>query len=173
MNLVLLRHATRSGLAPSIGTEFPLNSVGLAQAEDFATEVESLKALPRPTCLVSSPKLRARQTLLPLARASSLEIKIMAELDERHDNETFNSFEQRIRGVIDLIQKRFAKSKAPTDTIYVCSHLDVLEAAARLWPTDFSERESQATWSTLEYQIFDWRDDILKARTRSRIEPRG
>ena len=172
MNLVLLRHATRSGFSLGSGDELPLNLVGLAQAEDLVTAVNTEHRLPPPTCLVSSPKLRARQTLLPLARACALELQIMNELDERRDSETQKAFGQRIRSVIDLIRSSVKKPRALDETIYVCTHLDVLEAASLLWPTDFSDREAQASWSTLEYQIFEWNDDILYARSRSRIELR-
>ncbi len=171
MNLILLRHATRSGIVEFGVTETPLNPIGRAQAEDLVTAVETLKILPRPQALLSSPKLRARQTLAALATASSLEISVLDELDERHQSETQKAFEHRVRMSLEIIRTRFANAK-PDDAVYVCSHLDFLETAALVWPSDFSEREAQRPWSTLEYQIFDWQDGVLKSKKRGRIEPR-
>lgn len=169
--LVLLRHATRSSFSLGTASELPLNAVGFAQAEDLVNAVEARRALPRPTILIASPKLRARQTLEPLARALDLEIEVIDALDERRDDETQREFEARVREALASIRALFPADRSAT--VYACTHLDVLEAAALHWPSDFSERESRATWSTLEYQILDARDSVLKTRARGRIEPRG
>lgn len=172
MNLVLLRHATRSPV-PETGqgsgaNEYPLNSVGLTQAEDLVGAVEQLGKLPPPTLIFSSPKLRARQTMTPLSKAFEVEIKIFDDLDERLDSESLSSFEKRVRGAYDIL-----KSHAANETVYFCTHLDVLETASALWPTDFSEREMAQSWSTLEYQVFNYDNGLLKSGLRARIPPRG
>lgn len=169
--IVLMRHATRSaGLdfgsvkSGDAAGESPLNAVGLAQAEDLADLVRSKGKLPAPTRLFSSPKLRARQTLEPLSKTTGLALEILEDLDERRDREALKDFTERVRGIPSLLKGG--------GTIYLCTHLDVLEAAALAWPTDFSEHESTKSWSTLEYQVFKVKNGFLESGARGRIEPR-
>ena len=166
--IVLLRHATRSAVLEFGASESSLNAVGLAQAEDLADLVKKGAKIPPPTQLISSPKLRARQTLTPLSKSTGLKIEILDDLDERRDHESANAFDQRIRS----IPEKFSKFLGPEGTLYLCTHLDVLEAAALLWPTNFSDRESTQSWSTLEYQVFKFQNGILESAQRGRIEPR-
>ncbi len=164
--IVLLRHATRSAVLDfATGGESPLNAVGLAQAQDLVDLVARKTTLPSPTRLVASPKLRARQTLEPLSQALKIALEIDENLDERRDNESSKTFEDRIRKLSD---KYVHNSGA---TIFLCTHLDVLEAAALSWPTTFSERESSMPWSTLEYQVFKVNNGLLESGARGRIEP--
>jgi phosphohistidine phosphatase SixA len=163
--VVLLRHATRSAVLEFGSGESSLNAIGLAQAEDFADAVRAAGKLPRPDRLLTSPKQRARQTLEPLSKALALPLIVEAALDERRDNESLEAFEKRVREIFESIRSHRGVS-------YLCTHLDVLEAASLLWPTDFSAREQSLPWSTLEYQIFDLRDGVLRASSRNRIEPR-
>jgi broad specificity phosphatase PhoE len=167
MNLVLLRHATRSSVLEFGSTESSLNVTGLAQASDLIQHVQPQGELPSPSTLFSSPKLRARQTLEPLSQALPLKIHILSDLDERRENESLSKFERRVRDVID-----FTLTLPDPETVYLCTHLDVLEAAALLWPTNFTERESATPWSTLEYQVFKRVDGILQSGLRGRVEPR-
>lgn len=163
--IVLMRHATRSAVLEFGAGESSLNAVGRTQAEDLADLVKMGGQLPAPSRLFSSPKLRARQTLEPLSKATGLQLEILADLDERRDNESAKAFEDRVRALPEKLPK--------TGTLFLCTHLDVLEAAALSWPTDFSERESTQTWSTLEYQVFKVRSGaVLESALRGRIEPR-
>lgn len=61
-----------------------LSPKGHAQAEDFARRFVAGEIVEKPECavLVSSPKLRCRETLGPLAKALKVEIKINSLLDE-------------------------------------------------------------------------------------------
>lgn len=160
--IVLMRHATRAAVLEFGNSESSLNAVGLAQAEKLADAVKLAGKLPAPTRLLCSPKLRARQTLEPLSKASGLKIEIVTDLDERREHESLKTFEERIR--------KLAESLPQNETVYVCTHLDVLEVAAALWPTNFSERESAQTWSTLEFQVFKIRGGLFEAGARGRIE---
>ena len=166
--IVLLRHATRSAVLEFVqntpGAESSLNAVGFAQAEDLADLVKLGGKLPAPTRLLASPKLRARQTFEPLSKSTGLAIEILDDLDERRDSESLKRFEDRVRSIPTQI--------VGGGVVYMCTHLDVLEAAALLWPTDFSERESAHPWSTLEYQVFKLKNGFFESGTRGRIEPR-
>lgn len=73
--MLLVRHCESSGLQP----ESPLTTRGFAQARVLADRV----APRRPDLIVSSPFLRARQTVEPLAAACGLPIEIDAGLAER------------------------------------------------------------------------------------------
>jgi phosphohistidine phosphatase SixA len=176
MNLVLLRHATRSSVLEFGSGEPALNSVGLAQAEDLVGVVQTLGKLPPPTLLYASPKLRARQTLTPLSKALHLDLKIFDLLDERRETESLSAFERRVRLIFETFQTQNSHQSSNQDsqaTVYLCSHLDVLEAACLLWPTDFSEHEMALSWSTLEYQVFKIQNGILSSGLRGRVAPRG
>lgn len=165
LQIVLMRHATRSATFEFGQGESSLNAQGFAQAEELARQAqEQALKFNRPTQLLCSPKLRARQTLKPLAETLGLKIQIREELDERRDTESLASFENRVREIATHL-------KSETGVVVVCTHLDVLEAAAALWPTDLSEREAARPWSTLEYQVFQVNDSLFEAAARARIEP--
>ncbi len=168
MNLVLLRHATRSNVLEFGSGESALNPVGFAQAEDLVQAVKPHGQLPSPTLLYASPKLRARQTLTPLSKALHIDLKILEDLDERRETESLSAFESRVRMIFETV-----KNQDDIETVYLCSHLDVLEAASALWPTDLSDREMAQTWQTVEYQLFKIQNGILSSGLRGRVAPRG
>lgn len=170
MKLILLRHATRSTGASFADADPPLNTIGRAQAEDFAGFPDQpQKKLPRPTQLITSPKLRAVETLAPLARALNLKAAVLTELDERQNDESSEAFQTRVKRAFELIKNR----SAATDTIYVCSHLDFIEAAVAYWPTDLSTQQMGAAWSPLDYQVFEHdQKGLLKSLQRGRVERR-
>lgn len=173
MKLVLLRHATRSAFDQELGPagESPLNAIGLAQAEDLISHLAPKGVLPAPTRLLVSPKLRARQTLTPLARECALELEIDQRLDERKNAESLRDFNERVRAFFEVITEGAASGDK--SVVYACTHFDWLEAAALLWPTNFSERESSASWSPLEYQIFRLTDEgLLNTVSRGHVAPR-
>ncbi|WP_086829884.1 histidine phosphatase family protein [Allokutzneria sp. NRRL B-24872] len=74
--LVLVRHAESEIPRPGGPDEYhrPLSATGLVQADDLV--------LTRPTRVVSSPYLRAVQTVAPLARAAGLPVDTVHELRE-------------------------------------------------------------------------------------------
>jgi 2,3-bisphosphoglycerate-dependent phosphoglycerate mutase len=73
--ILLVRHCESSGQH----ADAPLSERGLAQAESLA---ETLAAFPIER-IVSSPYLRARQTIAPFAARARLELEIDARLAER------------------------------------------------------------------------------------------
>lgn len=162
MNIVLLRHATRSAFLEFGQSESSLNDVGRRQAEALVAHVQPHGRLPVPTQIFSSPKLRARQTVEPLSKALKLPVTIMPDLDERGDTESAAHFEQRLRAL---------PSKLIGETIFLCTHLDVLEAASILWPTTMTPQQQAQAWSTLEYQEFTANEGVLEPKTRGRVSP--
>lgn len=175
MKLVLLRHATRSAFEMESGPagESPLNAVGLAQAEDLLNHVSPKGPLPTPTRLFVSPKLRARQTLTPLARESGLRLEIESRLDERNSGESVRDLNTRIKSLFEDIATPNSKMKLEdSDVVFLCSHMDWLEAVTSLWPTNMSEREASSSWSPLEYQVFRLDKDVLTTVVRGQVQPR-
>lgn len=170
MKLVLLRHATRSAFDMESGPagESPLNAVGLAQAEDLLNHLSPKGPLPQPTRLFVSPKLRARQTLTPLARESAVKLEIETRLDERNSGESVRDFNDRIKDLFEDLNNTADESAV----IYLCSHMDWLEAVTTLWPSNMSEREASMPWSPLEYQVFRLREGVLHTLARGHVSPR-
>src|SRR3954466_14660365 len=83
MRLVLFRHAERA----NSGVENPpLSSRGEEQSLQLIKLVEENK-IESPQKLISSPKLRARQTFLPLAKKRAIDILTWDDLDERSSSE--------------------------------------------------------------------------------------
>lgn len=172
MKLVLLRHATRSAMDLEAGPagESPLNTIGLAQAEDLLNHVHPKGPIPAPTRLLVSPKLRAKQTLTPLSRETGLSLEIESRLDERNSNESLRDFNAR---VVQLFEDLCgSKAEASNEVLYLCSHLDWLEAACLLWPTNMSERESSMPFSPLDYLVFRLRDGLLNTVSRGSVHTR-
>lgn len=155
LKVILLRHAARS--AHGLG-DTSLNAIGQRQAQELTGLLAPQGPLPIPTDLITSPKKRARETLQPLSAAVSLDLKIDARLDERHQNETGAEFKTR---VAQALSELGAQAKADVlkpgtreATIYLCSHLDWLEIAMLLAPSDSRLDEDAANWSNAEYRIF-------------------
>jgi broad specificity phosphatase PhoE len=92
----------------------------------------------RPTHLLSSPKTRCQQTLVPLANALDLSVTICGDLDERHANETSHDFNQRIHQFVSQLEKRFP----PTSQLALCSHYDWLAEFITIVPSDILEPET-------------------------------
>jgi broad specificity phosphatase PhoE len=114
---VIFRHAHRL----SGGSDPELSEVGRQQATRLVQLVQQ-KLLPVPQMLLSSPKLRARQTLAPLKKALQIPHGIDPNLDERTRDENGATFENRV--------KNFLREELPVRSescIYLCTHLDWLE----------------------------------------------
>lgn len=122
--MVLFRHAKKSYQIqdPELAPE------GLKQAQSLVQVVKK-NELPLPQQLICSPKRRAQQTLARLHE--ELQIPLIAEsaLDERASDETRADFEGRIK---HFLFKNLLFKKVPC--VYLCSHLDWLEAFALLAP---------------------------------------
>ncbi len=152
--LILLRHATR---ASSFDSDAALSTLGHAQAAsapllfEAGAEVPSdLDKVPaKPDQVFSSPKLRARQTVMPLVQALGISNQIDDRLDERKNDESSVEFEERIRSFLRFID-------GSTQTILACTHMDWLEAVLPLMDSNLNDRELLQPWAAGEFRCFVW-----------------
>lgn len=124
--IYLVRHAKAGSRAAWEGDDAarPLVDEGWAQARVIASRLASL----HPVRLVSSPFLRCRQTLEPLAEATALTVESVDELREGVDTDTALSFLASL-----------------ADGSIACSHGDVIPAVLK-----------RLEWHGLD--IVDWPD---------------
>ena len=160
--MILLRHATRSALGVSDNS---LNSVGEAQAQKLVKHLVPHGPLRVPTKLLASPKIRARETLDPLARAIHVPLEIDDRLDERNSGESLEHFEERIVSLINEL------TDEQNGCALLCTHLDWLEHAMVLMPSDMTELETSAGWVTAEYRAFDINDGLWSLTTEGAVAP--
>jgi len=181
MKAVLFRHATRSlqGLGDA-----QLNAAGLRQAEDLASGLSPQGPLPLPTHLMCSPKRRARQTLAPLSARTQLPLIIDERLDERRQGESTREFENRVRSLTEEILSSNPQSSNPQTfletnnegrdpCVFLCSHLDWLETAMALVPSDMSDVEIAAPWTTAEFRVFRIEGGLWMYKGGGVIDVRG
>ncbi|MES2855776.1 MAG: phosphoglycerate mutase family protein [Bdellovibrionota bacterium] len=161
MKLVLFRHATRSPY--EIG-DASLNATGLSQANELPHLIAPQGPIPSPTHLFASPKKRAKQTLQILSDSVGLPVIVDENLDERKNSETIQEFETRVKAVFERVSKLESAS-----TVFLCSHLDWLEAAATVWPTDLNQ--SSHSWGAGEYLIFKVEDGICLSKGGGVVSP--
>lgn len=165
MKVVLLRHATRSLRE----MEDPgLTADGHAQANGLARRVIDTSDLPKPKRLIASPKRRAIETLRPLHFLADVPLHVDGRLDERQPHESGHTFEGRILEVINDLSD-MEESYAEDDAVYLCSHLDWLEAILPLLPSDLSDFEIQASWSTCQYRIFTVKEGIWSLESHGHV----
>jgi phosphohistidine phosphatase SixA len=171
MKVILLRHAARE-LALEIG-DSGLSATGRLQAKFLTTLLptnqETTNRLPRPTKLIASPKKRARETLQPLSIATNITPEIDNRVDERHQSETESEFKKRIASFLTELTNGSSepRSQAPDEpAIFICSHLDWLETAILLLPTDLSELEISLSWTNAQFRIFNITDGFWKLESR-------
>lgn len=121
---VLFRHAKKSYQIhdPELAPE------GLKQAQALVQVVKA-NELPLPQQLLCSPKRRAQQTLARLHEELQIPLMVEPALDERTSEETRAEFDGRIK---HFLFKDLPFKKA--SCVYLCSHLDWLEAFAELAP---------------------------------------
>ena len=159
--VVIFRHATRSMTADD---DPSLNSVGLLQAKRLVELIEPRGPLPLPTALWTSPKLRARQTFLPLGESCSLEPIVDPLLDERQSFETREDLQNRIRETIGKVEA------SAGGCLYLCSHFDWLEEAMILLPSEMSDFELALSFAPAEYRIFEIKNGLWKLKGRGHAE---
>jgi phosphohistidine phosphatase SixA len=176
--VILMRHGSRDTYSPG---DSPLNTTGLAQAEVLAKLVRS-GLFPTPSRLIVSPKKRAKQTLSPLAAFLGFDPTVDPRLDERNSDEALQDFESRVRSFLDDVARApnsrhpeppvaklaatapatLAPAMASASLTIACSHLDWLESAMVLAPSDMSESELTEPWSPGAYRIFEIVDGVWK-----------
>jgi phosphohistidine phosphatase SixA len=157
MFIVLLRHAQRDPLGPKDGG---INKIGRAQAANLTQQLAPQGPLPRPSVLLVSPKRRTRETVAPLSEKLGCPVTVDDALDERHDGESESAFLGRIRNWVTGLTSNYA----PTDVLFVCSHLDWLHEALHLIPSDLAERETDHGFAPCEFRVFEIVDEIWYTR---------
>lgn len=112
MRLVVIRHGTakakRSWKGPD--DDRPLTASGRVQAVAISRRLSGY----RPTRIVSSPSLRCRQTVEPLATASSLQVELTNAL-------ATDAGEAGIEFAFQMIQ-----SEPNSSTIVLCTHRELI-----------------------------------------------
>lgn len=146
----MFRHAERENSGSS---NPPLSSRGLIQSAKLVEEID-LTILPRPTKLFSSPKLRALQTFQQIRDKLGVDLQIHADLDERHNFESAEAFSRRVQKFLNLLEHT-------PGVIFFVSHLDWIEEALRLIPSEFDlMSEKYQAWHPAQSLEFEIRDGL-------------
>lgn len=163
--LILLRHAARDM------SDDGLSETGLKQADTLPGRI--LKAfshlgLTSPDSvslkIKSSPKARTRATLRTLSKELSISIEVDARLDERTPGERVDVFEKRVESFLEE-----AALRVPTGETWVaCSHLDWLEHASLVIPSDENDFERSEPWPPMTIRIYIFENGIWQ-RAKGKI----
>ena len=187
--LILFRHATRAshfdsdttlsafGLAQAAAAPslFELNSFGSSDGSFGSFGSSGLSdgqcregvGLPQPQEIFCSPKVRAQQTVSPLADFLKLTVQLDERLDERHSHESRATFESRIRSFLAEIEEKFHSSQTChaelneqklqlAQTVVACSHMDWLETILPLMNSNLTEVELTQLWAAGEFRSLHW-----------------
>lgn len=153
----MFRHAEREN---SGSPNPPLSVKGHLQAAKLVEDID-LTILPRPTKLLSSPKLRAQQTFQQIQDKLGVDIQIQEDLDERQNSESVDAFRKRVRKFLDTLERQ-------AGVIYFVTHLDWIEEALSIIAsdTDLSHNRYQA-WlpaQSIEFEIHNglWIFQVLR-----------
>jgi 8-oxo-dGTP diphosphatase len=113
MPLLLVRHAKAGNRQDWAGDDRlrPLSAAGARQADELARRLAGY----RPRRILSSPYVRCRDTVVPLADQLGVTVEDMAELAEGHS-----------RDAAALIRRLAAGLDGAGDAVVLCSHGDVI-----------------------------------------------
>jgi phosphohistidine phosphatase SixA len=157
MRLLMFRHAERENSGSS---NPPLSARGLRQAQKLVEDID-LSMLPRPTKLMSSPKLRAQQTFQQIENHFGIPLQVHPDLDERQSSEPPELFARRVQRFLNSLNGQ-------AGVIYFVSHLDWIEEALVLIPSDTDLLQDRfQTWlpaQSLEFEMQDglWLNPVLR-----------
>ena len=135
--LILIRHAHRDNSRRELDNG--LDDKGREQAKSlkkFFFARFSTEDLKGGLWLVSSPKIRCQETLLPIAKDLGRSVDVHPGLDEQGPKETGAEFSSRVQKFI----KEWESSKVPTTV--VCGHGDNLPLTVQHllgWPQSFKK----------------------------------
>ena len=147
MQVYLFRHAEKN---PSLHRDPGLSSRGQEQAQKIAEELAPLAQ--SSWLFLSSPKQRAQQTILPLTLKLKASLQQVPELDERHPDETAESFCQRINSKIRWMCTADLQN---SPGLILVSHSDWIHEALSLIPSDSDlKNESYHWWSPGQFMHF-------------------
>ncbi len=168
MKIVLLRHAARM---PHDTDDPTLTEYGHWQTQQLSLLLRPQGPLPVPTELLASPRTRARDTLKALGEKLSLEVEIEAKLDERAASESSRGFATRVSHFLEHLKTR--DSNSDQAVIWICSHMDWLEAALNcLCPT--LPPSDAGGWPNCQARVF--RLDLTgewELVGKARVEPKS
>jgi 8-oxo-dGTP diphosphatase len=113
MPLLLVRHAKAGNRQDWAGDDRlrPLSAAGARQADELARRLAGY----RPSRILSSPYVRCRDTVAPLAEQVAVTVEDVPELAEGHSREA-----------VALIRGLAANVDGASDAIVICSHGDVI-----------------------------------------------
>jgi phosphohistidine phosphatase SixA len=150
MRILMFRHAERENSGSS---NPPLSARGLKQAQKLVEDID-LSLITRPTKLLSSPKLRAQQTFQQIETRLGIPLQVNPDLDERQNSESADLFTRRVQ--------RFLNSfEGQAGVIYFVSHLDWIEEALRLIPSDADLLHDKfQSWLPAQCLEFDYQDGL-------------
>lgn len=151
MEVFVFRHAERD----NSGDFNPdLSPRGHKQAQ-VLSELALRQHLPHPQRLICSPKKRAQNTFAVLSQKTQVPLTIQDALDERHPEESLTQFKARIQTFLNELALK------SSSVIYICSHMDWLEEALILIPSDTDLLSpSFQTWPPGKYLHFHLEDKI-------------
>ncbi len=116
MRFILFRHGEKeSSSSPDPGLSYR----GLRQAQ-ILEELVMEEKMPKPSLILSSPKIRAQQTVLPLSMRLQLPLRISEDLLERQFSESAVNFRLRVQSFIQSLEKQ-------NGVIYAVAHFDWIE----------------------------------------------
>lgn len=168
--LLLMRHATRDM------SDDGLSDTGLKQASTLPWLYNQLCAsLGRQNIagslkIKSSPKSRTRATLRHLSAENASPIEIETRLDERISGEAVERFEKRVESFLEdalVWAEKQAGSETP-ETWVACSHLDWLEHASLVIPSDENDFERSEPWPPMTIRAYVFQNGIWnRAKVKS------
>jgi len=141
--LIIVRHAHRDKAA---GRERDngLSAKGKRQTERLLTYFDSRYRDTRPY-MVSSPKVRCVETLLPLAKKEKTELQISTLLLEQGSQETKKAMAKRVKRFCD-----WCRSPEAPELLVACSHGDWIPVCLEEL-TGVTVHLSKAGWAEIEW----------------------
>jgi broad specificity phosphatase PhoE len=154
----LFRHAEKELGQNFISRNNPgLSPAGHKQAQSIVklfTELEKQDPLTRPEVIISSPKIRAVQTLTPLAEKFGIKIQLSEELFERHSTENAQEFLTRVKNFIEWLPSL-------NKTTCIVTHFDWIEDAMVAIPCDSDLNSAEHHhWSPAQSMEFKIEDEL-------------
>ncbi|GIL18718.1 MAG: hypothetical protein BroJett040_24690 [Oligoflexia bacterium] len=160
MRIYLFRHGEKE---QSFVSNPGLTLRGKSQALNISKAAEQGQ-FQKPDRIYSSPKIRALQTLQPLAETFMLDLYPIDDLEERHSSEPASLFSQRVQNYLQWVGTQ-------TGVIYLCTHLDWIEEALAFIPSDSDlGHEKYHVWGSAQFMEFDVQDGIWHLLQFGRIE---
>jgi broad specificity phosphatase PhoE len=165
MQCVLFRHGDKEYATHH---DPPLSAKGHAQARAILELLRTGK-LPKPSLILSSPKIRAVQTLEPAASQLKSILRLRPELDERQTSEDAQQFINRIRYQLGWLTHQAERSR---ETYFVVTHSDWIGEALPLLPSpDDLTHDKYQWWRPGQYMHLQFQDGLWQVVEFAVAEP--